>query len=44
MANEPCVFKFGDFEVREREFLLVKAGEVLPVEAQGPKLMENVPR
>ena len=32
MGNKPGVFKFGDVEVREREFCLVKAGEVLPVE------------
>ncbi len=30
--NKPLVFKFADVEVREREFCLVKAGEVLPVE------------
>ena len=32
MGVKPFVFRFGDFEVREREFSLVKAGEVLPVE------------
>src|ERR1700694_6035238 len=32
MAGKPFVFKFADMEVREREFSLVKAGEVLPVE------------
>ena len=31
-VNKSIVFKFGDVEVREREFRLVKAGEVLPVE------------
>ena len=30
--NKSIVFKFADVEVREREFCLVKAGEVLPVE------------
>lgn len=30
------VFHFGDVEVREREFTLIKAGEVLPVE---PKIL-----
>ena len=30
------VFRFGDVEVREREFTLIKAGEVLPVE---PKIL-----
>jgi Tol biopolymer transport system component/DNA-binding winged helix-turn-helix (wHTH) protein len=32
MGTKFFVFRFGDFEVREREFSLVKAGEVLPVE------------
>jgi Tol biopolymer transport system component/DNA-binding winged helix-turn-helix (wHTH) protein len=31
-GNKSIVFKFADVEVREREFCLVKAGEVLPVE------------
>ena len=31
-GNKSIVFKFADVEVREREFRLVKAGEVLPVE------------
>lgn len=31
-VNKSIVFKFADVEVREREFCLVKAGEVLPVE------------
>ena len=31
-GNKSTVFKFADVEVREREFCLVKAGEVLPVE------------
>ena len=31
-GNKSIVFKFADIEVREREFCLVKAGEVLPVE------------
>jgi TolB-like protein/DNA-binding winged helix-turn-helix (wHTH) protein len=31
-GNKSFVFKFADVEVREREFCLVKAGEVLPVE------------
>jgi DNA-binding winged helix-turn-helix (wHTH) protein/Tol biopolymer transport system component len=31
-ANKSFVFRFADVEVREREFCLVKAGEVLPVE------------
>ncbi len=31
-GNKSIVFKFADVEVREREFCLLKAGEVLPVE------------
>ncbi len=31
-GSKSLVFKFADVEVREREFCLVKAGEVLPVE------------
>jgi TolB-like protein/DNA-binding winged helix-turn-helix (wHTH) protein/Flp pilus assembly protein TadD len=31
-GNKSFVFKFADVEVREREFCLVKGGEVLPVE------------
>ncbi len=31
-GSKSIVFKFADVEVREREFCLVKAGEVLPVE------------
>ncbi len=30
--HKPFVFRFGEFEVREREFLLIKAGEAVPVE------------
>jgi len=32
MANKSFVFRFDDFEVREREFTLVKAGQVSTVE------------
>jgi len=32
MGYKPFVFTFADVEVREREFCIVKAGEVLPVE------------
>ena len=32
MANKSFVFRFDDVEVREREFTLVKAGQVLAVE------------
>jgi DNA-binding winged helix-turn-helix (wHTH) protein/Tol biopolymer transport system component len=31
-GNKSIVFRFADVEVREREFCLVKAGKVLPVE------------
>jgi Tol biopolymer transport system component/DNA-binding winged helix-turn-helix (wHTH) protein len=31
-AHKSCVFKFGEFEVRESEFLLIKSGESIPVE------------
>ena len=30
--NKSFVFRFEDVEVREREFTVIKAGEVLPVE------------
>jgi TolB-like protein/DNA-binding winged helix-turn-helix (wHTH) protein/Tfp pilus assembly protein PilF len=33
------VFRFGDIEVREREFLLVKAGETLPVEPKAFRVL-----
>ena len=32
VGTQECVFRFGDVEVREREFRLIKAGEVIPVE------------
>jgi DNA-binding winged helix-turn-helix (wHTH) protein/Tol biopolymer transport system component len=32
MGNKTFIFRFGDFEVREREFSLVRAGEALQVE------------
>ncbi len=39
MANMPQVFKFGDIEVREREFSLIKAGEALPVEPKAFRVL-----
>src|SRR5580658_7884833 len=39
MAGKSLVFKFGDVEVREREFSLVKAGEVLPVEPKAFRVL-----
>ena len=29
MANKSFVFRFGNVEVRERQFTLMKAGEIL---------------
>lgn len=39
MASKPCVFRFGSVEVREREFTLVKAGEVVPVEPKAFRVL-----
>jgi Tol biopolymer transport system component/DNA-binding winged helix-turn-helix (wHTH) protein len=39
MGNKSFVFKFGDIEVREREFSLVKAGEILPVEPKAFRVL-----
>jgi Tol biopolymer transport system component/DNA-binding winged helix-turn-helix (wHTH) protein len=39
MANNSCVFKFADVEVHEREFRLLKAGEVLPVEPKAFRVL-----
>ena len=40
MTEHKClVFKFADVEVREREFCLVKAGEVLPVEPKAFRVL-----
>jgi hypothetical protein len=38
MEQKFFVFRFADVEVREREFSIVKAGEVLPVE---PKAFQD---
>jgi DNA-binding winged helix-turn-helix (wHTH) protein len=38
-GNKSVVFKFADVEVREREFRLVKAGEVLPVEPKAFRVL-----
>jgi Tol biopolymer transport system component/DNA-binding winged helix-turn-helix (wHTH) protein len=35
----PLVFRFDDVEVREREFLLIKAGEALPVEPKAFRVL-----
>ena len=39
MASKSCVFRFGDVEVREREFTLTKAGEILPVEPKAFRVL-----
>src|ERR1039457_1939454 len=39
MANKSFVFIFDDVEVREREFSLTKAGEVLPVEPKAFRVL-----
>lgn len=39
MATKSFVFRFGDVEVREREFALVKAGEMLPVEPKAFRVL-----
>jgi DNA-binding winged helix-turn-helix (wHTH) protein len=39
MANKAFVFMFADVEVREREFSLVKAGAVLPVEPKAFRVL-----
>jgi Tol biopolymer transport system component/DNA-binding winged helix-turn-helix (wHTH) protein len=35
----PLVFRFDDVEVRQREFLLIKAGEALPVEPKAFRVL-----
>src|ERR1700739_670545 len=39
MPGKSFVFRFGDVEVRAREFTLVKAGEVLPVEPKAFRVL-----
>ena len=39
MGNKSFVFRFADVEVREREFSLTKAGEVLPVEPKAFRVL-----
>jgi TolB-like protein/Tfp pilus assembly protein PilF len=39
MGNRSFVFRFTDFEVREREFGLIKDGEVLPVEPKAFRVL-----
>lgn len=37
--NKSFVFRFGDVEVREREFILVKSGEVLSIEPKAFRVL-----
>lgn len=39
MTNKASVFRFADVEVREREFSLTRAGEVLPVEPKAFRVL-----
>jgi Tol biopolymer transport system component/DNA-binding winged helix-turn-helix (wHTH) protein len=39
LASKTSVFRFADVEVREREFCLVKAGEVVPVEPKAFRVL-----
>ena len=39
MGTLESVFRFGDVEVREREFRLIKAGEVIPVEPKAFRVL-----
>src|ERR1700751_749029 len=39
MGNKSCVFRFGDVEVRGREFSLIRAGELLPVEPKAFRVL-----
>jgi DNA-binding winged helix-turn-helix (wHTH) protein len=39
MAGKSLIFRFGDVEVREPEFSLTKAGEVLPVEPKAFRVL-----
>ena len=39
MGNKSFVFRFAGVEVREREFSLTKAGEVLPVEPKAFRVL-----
>src|ERR1700687_790153 len=39
MANRTSIFRFANVEVREREFSLIKGGEVLPVEPKAFRVL-----
>ena len=38
-AHNPIVFKFGEFEVKEHEFLLIRDGEAQPVEPKAFRVL-----
>jgi DNA-binding winged helix-turn-helix (wHTH) protein/Tol biopolymer transport system component len=38
-VGSKAVFRFGDFEVREREYVLIKRGEVTPVEPKAFRVL-----
>lgn len=48
MGSKPFIFRFADVEVREREFSIVKAGDVLSVEPKAFRvlliLLRNAPK
>ena len=45
MTDNKCfVFRFDDVEVRDREFILAKAGEVLPVEPKAFRVLQYLLR
>ena len=39
MGTQEAVFRFGDVEVRERDFRLMKTGEVIPVEPKAFRVL-----
>jgi DNA-binding winged helix-turn-helix (wHTH) protein len=39
MDHKPFVFRFGEFEVREREFLLIKAGDAVSIEPKAFRVL-----
>src|SRR6478672_13469672 len=39
IGSKSFIFRFADVEVREREFSLIKAGEVLPVEPKAFRVL-----
>ena len=39
MDHKPCVFTFGDFEVWEQEFLLIKSGKAVSIEPKAFRVL-----